>query len=138
MHFSTATLATLFLSSSVLAGPIWGPGHGGDDDRKNKEGKGWDNDKDKDRYKEYDFSQFKNVYTVKAYPDQVVSGQGTAAVPAPGEPGAKGFFKFGINVHKNTICYVSSSIKHLASILIRQLGLTCRLGMGSRASCCQV
>ncbi|KAK7187821.1 hypothetical protein DPSP01_010865 [Paraphaeosphaeria sporulosa] len=47
----------------------------------------------------FDFDAF---YIVKATPDQVIN---TTQTPAPGQPGAKGLFKYGINVAENTICY---------------------------------
>jgi hypothetical protein len=53
--------------------------------------------------------QFDKTFVVEAYPDQVVSGQGSAAKPAPGEAGAMGIYLFGVNVKENVICYVWSS-----------------------------
>ena len=50
---------------------------------------------------------FDAEYYVKATPDEVIS---TAGAPTPGQPGAKGIFKYGINVAENTICYVSSHV----------------------------
>jgi hypothetical protein len=47
---------------------------------------------------------FDTEYYVKATPDQVIA---TSGAPAPGQPGAKGIYKYGINVAENTICYVS-------------------------------
>ncbi|PSN62260.1 hypothetical protein BS50DRAFT_638813 [Corynespora cassiicola Philippines] len=45
--------------------------------------------------------QFDKTITVKADPNQVRNG----TTPVPGQEGAKGVFKFGINVADNTICY---------------------------------
>merc|ERR1712137_1458652 len=45
---------------------------------------------------------FDAEYVVKATPDQVIA---TTGLPAPGQPGARGIFKYGINVAENTICY---------------------------------
>ncbi|KAF2730020.1 hypothetical protein EJ04DRAFT_501294 [Polyplosphaeria fusca] len=44
---------------------------------------------------------FDATYAVKATPDQVRNG----TTPVPGQPGAKGLFKYGVNVAENTICY---------------------------------
>lgn len=45
---------------------------------------------------------FDAEYVIKATPDQVVANSGD---PAPGQPGARGLFKYGINIAENTICY---------------------------------
>lgn len=50
---------------------------------------------------------FDAEYIVKATPDQVIN---TNQVPEPGQPGAKGLFKYGINIADNTICYVSDPL----------------------------
>lgn len=63
-------------------------------DRKHKDDK-----YKKDKYKKHYFDA---EYTVYATPDQVVNN---VSVSTPGQPGAKGVFKYGINVEKNTICY---------------------------------
>jgi hypothetical protein len=69
-----------------------------DDDWKSK----WNNDEWKKSEKLFYFDA---EYYVKATPDQVIA---TTGAPAPGQPGAKGIFKYGINVAENTICYVSA------------------------------
>jgi len=46
--------------------------------------------------------EFTSVYKVVATPDQVING----TVVTPGEPGAIGYFNFGINSYLDTICYV--------------------------------
>ena len=61
----------------------------------------WEND---DWKKDENLFYFDAEYYVKATPDQVIASDGT---PAPGQPGAKGIFKYGINIEENTICYVS-------------------------------
>ena len=45
---------------------------------------------------------FDAQYTVKATPEQVIASTGEAA---PGQPGAVGLFRYGINIAQNTICY---------------------------------
>ncbi|EMD94849.1 hypothetical protein COCHEDRAFT_42265, partial [Bipolaris maydis C5] len=45
---------------------------------------------------------FDTEYVVKATPDQVIANSG---VPTPGEHGARGLFKYGINIAENVICY---------------------------------
>ncbi|CAI6289478.1 unnamed protein product [Periconia digitata] len=102
MHFSVSALVVIALSSSVLATPIWGKGWGGSEDSKYKDIKKYGGHSEQ---KYNSMFYFDKTYTVKAYPDQVVSGNGSAATPAPGEHGAKGLFKFGINVAENVICY---------------------------------
>jgi hypothetical protein len=85
MHFSTPALVTVLTAAVVSASPILGWKH----DIGN-----WKND--------VQVFSFDQTYAVKATPSQVRNG--TTAVP--GQPGAKGLFKFGINVKENTICYV--------------------------------
>jgi len=46
---------------------------------------------------------FTSVYHVVATPDQVVNG----TTPTPGEPGAIGYYNYGINSELDVICYVS-------------------------------
>jgi hypothetical protein len=47
--------------------------------------------------------QFSSTYKVVATPDQVING----TTATPGEPGAIGYFNYGINSELNVICYVS-------------------------------
>ena len=49
---------------------------------------------------------FTSVYHVVATPDQVINGTKST----PGEPGAIGYFNYGINVDLDVICYVSTQI----------------------------
>ncbi|KAJ4303068.1 hypothetical protein N0V90_001959 [Kalmusia sp. IMI 367209] len=99
MHFSSFALTAL-LASTAVASPTWG-------------GEGWKKDWNKkwtDKWNKHDYKNekvfsFDKTFVVKAVPKQVIAGQGAAAAPSPGEPGAKGLFKFGINVADNTICY---------------------------------
>ena len=59
----------------------------------------WQDDKWKHDEKLFYFDA---EYYVKATPDQVIANNGTAV---PGQPGARGIFKYGINVPENTICF---------------------------------
>ena len=102
MHFST-TLLALFPLSVAVGSPV--PGKYGLDLgswKKDWEHK-WGNNEWKNDKKVF---YFKDTYAVKADPSQVRNG--TTSVP--GQPGAKGFFKYGINVEENTICYVSRTV----------------------------
>lgn len=102
MKFTLATIA--LLASSAIATP-WGKG-GWDYDHHNWNGK---NDKECDKkYEDKMIFDFDYVYKVVATPDQVRNG----TTPAPGQPGAVGYYNFGINVAANTICYVSHSRPH--------------------------
>lgn len=47
---------------------------------------------------------FSSVYKVVATPDQVING----TTVTPGEPGAIGYYNYGINAELNVICYVSN------------------------------
>jgi hypothetical protein len=47
---------------------------------------------------------FTSTYNVVATPGEVVGSDGK---PAPGQPGAVGYFNYGINSYLDTICYVS-------------------------------
>lgn len=94
MHFSTPTFVTLLAATLVVAAPT---------------NKDYDNKKTqleagkKDLNEKWDAKPFDATYIVKATPDQVIN---TTQTPAPGQPGAKGIFKYGINIAENTICYV--------------------------------
>ncbi|KAF8458582.1 hypothetical protein BDZ91DRAFT_497710 [Kalaharituber pfeilii] len=46
--------------------------------------------------------EFTSTYTIFAQPENVVNANNTQVV---GEPGAVGFFHYGINSHENVICY---------------------------------
>jgi hypothetical protein len=66
----------------------------------------WNNKWHSDEWKKTEkLFYFDAEYIVKATPDQVIANDGT---PTPGQPDAKGIFKYGINVAENTICYVRS------------------------------
>jgi hypothetical protein len=60
------------------------------------------NSHDKKWWKKEKLFYFDAEYVVKATPDQVIANTGA---PTPGEPGARGLFKYGINIAENTICY---------------------------------
>jgi hypothetical protein len=48
--------------------------------------------------------EFTSTYHVIATPQQVFNG--TPAVSTPGQPGAIGYYNYGINSHLDVICYV--------------------------------
>jgi hypothetical protein len=54
---------------------------------------------------------FSSVYHVVATPDQVING----TTSTPGEPGAIGYFNYGINVELDVICYVSTQYQDCGS-----------------------
>jgi hypothetical protein len=58
------------------------------------------------KWAEWDNSpfHFSSVYKVVATPDQVING----TTVTPGEPGAIGYYNYGINSELNVICYVST------------------------------
>jgi hypothetical protein len=108
MHF-TAPLVLLGAALAVAAptaepsnpkGPLSNVKSYIKDCKKDLENK-W-NQKNDDWKKNEKIFYFDAEYIIKATPDQVINPQ---QVPAPGEPGAKGLFKYGINIADNTICY---------------------------------
>ena len=101
MHLTTPALIAIFsvTFASSSPTPILSTLHGWKKDWENK----WKNDNWKSHEKIFYFDK---TYHIKATPDQVIS---TTGQPTPGQPGAKGIFKFGINVAENTICYVRLS-----------------------------
>ena len=87
-NFITAALFVAF--SSLVAGvPTWG------DWKKKPEGH-WNGKHDSP----FDFT---SVIKVVATPDQVING----TTPTPGQPGAIGYYNFGLKSDENVICYVS-------------------------------
>ncbi|KAH5649628.1 hypothetical protein HBI51_095100 [Parastagonospora nodorum] len=108
MHFSAATLLAV-LSAVAVAAPTAEPGRDQQPKQYNKEKYNkdckedwehkWENN---DWKKDEKLFYYDAEYYVKATPDQVIANSGA---PAPGQPGAKGIFKYGINVAENTICY---------------------------------
>jgi hypothetical protein len=118
MHFSVAAFAALLSATIVVAAPAASP-EPINIGQKLAEKKQYIKDCKKDF--EYKWSHddwkkseklfyFDAEYVVKATPDQVIA---TDQTPAPGQPGAKGIFKYGINIAENTICYVRISPVHL-------------------------
>jgi hypothetical protein len=112
MYFTAPALLALLSATVAVAAPA---AHKGDDkpyynkDKYNKDcqddwEKKWKNDEWK---KDENLFYYNAEYYVKATPDQVIS---QAGAPVPGQPGAKGIFKYGINVAENTICYVSQHV----------------------------
>jgi hypothetical protein len=110
MHFTAPALIAILSAAVAVAAPT-----AGKDDHKpsyhNREKyqkdcdqdweKKWKND---DWKKDEKLFYYTSEYYAKATPDQVISNAGA---PSPGQPGAKGIFKYGINAAENTICYVS-------------------------------
>lgn len=108
MHFTAPTILAVLSATVAVAAPTAGadghkpqynPEKYSKDCDKDWEHK-WEND---DWKKDENLFYFDAEYYVKATPDQVIANDGK---PAPGQPGAKGIFKYGINVAENTICYV--------------------------------
>ncbi|CAG5143028.1 uncharacterized protein ALTATR162_LOCUS1270 [Alternaria atra] len=100
MHFTTPALLALISTPLAFAAPS-----GGKRDYKTDCKKDWDakwNSHDNSWKKNEKLFYFDAEYVVKATPDQVIASTGA---PAPGQPGAKGLFKYGINIAENTICY---------------------------------
>ncbi|KAJ4373274.1 hypothetical protein N0V83_003568 [Neocucurbitaria cava] len=101
MHLTTPTILALLSATLAIAAPTADKGHG---DKYQKDcKKDWDNKWKNDDWKKNEkLFYFDAEYVVKATPDEVIS---TAGAPTPGQPGAKGIFKYGINIAENTICY---------------------------------
>ncbi|KAF2020117.1 hypothetical protein BU24DRAFT_431683 [Aaosphaeria arxii CBS 175.79] len=98
---SSLTLLVSFLTiTSVAATPITGrspqPRASLEETKRYWENKGKEHHDDNKKVFYFD-----KVFVVKATPDQVRNG----TTPAPGEPGAKGLYKLGINKEYNTVCY---------------------------------
>jgi hypothetical protein len=89
MKFIASVSAFAALSSVAIAAP-----HGGD----------WKEWKDAQSQFPFDFT---STYAVVATPDQVVNG--TASVSTPGEPGAIGYYNYGIQSDLDLICWVRLS-----------------------------
>jgi len=91
MHYLTLASALLTTFSISLAAPLaeadWSPVPE------------WQNWKKAPRSPFY----FTSTYLVTATPDQVINSTGT---PTPGQPGAIGYFNYGINSDLDVICYV--------------------------------
>lgn len=82
----SSIVATVALAGLATAAPSW--------DKWNKGGN-WN--------KAPEVFEFTSTYNVIATPDQVI---GTNGQPAPGQPGAIGYYNYGINSYLDTICYV--------------------------------
>ncbi|KAL5394341.1 hypothetical protein PMIN03_003669 [Paraphaeosphaeria minitans] len=103
MHISAPAFVALMAAALTLAAPTEpNPSHRKtslEDGKKDLSGKGKGNSNWKKHEKIFHFDA---TYIVKATPEQVIN---TTQTPAPGQPGAKGLFKYAINVAENTICY---------------------------------
>jgi hypothetical protein len=110
MHFTVPALLAVLSATAAVAAPTdsdYKPYYNKDkynkdcaDDWKSK----WESNEWKKSEKLFYFDK---EYYVKASPDEVIA---TTGIATPGQPGAKGIFKYGINVAENTICYVSSRL----------------------------
>jgi hypothetical protein len=112
MYFTTPALLALLSATVAVAAPAANKGDNKPYYNKDKYNKDCQDDWEK-KWKSDEWKKDENLfyydaeYYVKATPDQVIATDGKAT---PGQPGAKGIFKYGINVAENTICYVSSAI----------------------------
>jgi hypothetical protein len=104
MYFTTATVLALLSATLTVAAPTASADYN-PDSKKDWDSKWKNNDNSKKNnqwMKDEKLFYFDAEYIVKATPDQVITNTGARA---PGQPGAKGLFKYGINVAENTICY---------------------------------
>jgi hypothetical protein len=105
MHFTIPALLAVLSATVVVAAPTidYKPYN---KEKYNKDcAKDWKDKWESDEWKKTEsLFYFDSEYNVKAVPEEVIA---TTGVPTPGQPGAKGIFKYGINVAENTICYVS-------------------------------
>ncbi|KAL6706041.1 hypothetical protein ACN47E_006143 [Coniothyrium glycines] len=98
MHFTTPLI--LLGATLAVAAP-----HGDYKKEEYKKGckKDWDNKWENDAWeKDEKLFYFDKEFIVKATPNTIIANNGTAV---PGQPGARGIFKYGINIPENTICY---------------------------------
>ncbi|KAF2622545.1 hypothetical protein BU25DRAFT_434854 [Macroventuria anomochaeta] len=105
MHFSASAFVTLLTAALAVAAPTAEPNNKYTDKKISDCKKDLDNEwnqKDNEWKKNEKAFYFDAEYIVKATPDQVIN---TTQIPTPGEPGARGLFKYGINIADNTICY---------------------------------
>jgi hypothetical protein len=110
MHFTAPTILAIFSAAVAVAAPTAGADYNKDEYNKDCDDD-WESKWKNDEWKKSEkLFYFDAEYYVKATPDQVIA---TTGVPAPGQPGAKGIFKYGINIEENTICYVSSHSANL-------------------------
>ncbi|KAK3621700.1 hypothetical protein LTR56_022464 [Elasticomyces elasticus] len=95
MKTTAFAASCLALISVVTANPIFS---GGKKINAWKGGKDWKSKDIKDALKP---AFFTSTYQIITTPDQVING----TVPTPGEPGAIGYYDFGINSKLDVICY---------------------------------
>ena len=99
MRSTTLPLLALLASPLAFAAPTPTPDYQADCKKE------WDDlwdSHDNNWWKKEKLFSFDAEYVIKATPDQVIANGGS---PAPGQPGARGLFKYGINIAENTICY---------------------------------
>ena len=99
MHFTASALIALLTTPLARTAPTAVSDYK-ESCKKNLD-KLW-NSQDKFWWKKEKTFYFDVEYVIKASPDQVIANSG---VPTPGESGARGLFKYGINIAENTICY---------------------------------
>lgn len=105
MHFTAPAVLALLSATFAVAAPTANPEPIVARDYKTDCKKDWEKKWEDDSWKKDEkLFYFDAEYYVKATPDQVIS---TAGVPTPGQPHAKGIFKYGINIAENTICCMS-------------------------------
>ncbi|KAK4914566.1 hypothetical protein LTR49_017259 [Elasticomyces elasticus] len=97
----TTAIATscLALISIVAGNPL--PGDNSKRDNGGYKSNGWKGGSLKDVTDILKPARFTSTFQVIATPDQVING----TVPAPGEPGAVGYYNFGINTALDVICF---------------------------------
>ncbi|KAG7529380.1 hypothetical protein FFLO_05695 [Filobasidium floriforme] len=102
-----AALALLALPALAMAAPSskrenWGKEKEHDDMHDHKEYDDHHEDKHHEKELVKGVFHFTSTYTAWAGPDQVINN---SQVAVPGEPGAYGVYKFGINADEDLICY---------------------------------
>lgn len=104
MHFTAPALLALLSATLTVAAPT--SGSHWNKDKYNKDcAEDWKQKWEDDKWRKSEkLFYFDTHFYVKATADEVIANNGTAV---PGQPGARGIFKYGINVAENTICYVS-------------------------------
>ncbi|SCZ90072.1 BZ3500_MvSof-1268-A1-R1_Chr9g10698 [Microbotryum saponariae] len=95
---TVAIFATVLPILSAFAAPV--PENDGKGKKSHDSGKGVY--KPNSQYISNGVFDFTSTYSTYATPDQVVNANST---PTPGEPGAYGWFNYGINARQEIICY---------------------------------
>jgi hypothetical protein len=102
---TTTILASILAAASVASSAPTLPKLG---EKLNLDWLNWDNlFNNKGNHKNNGPFDFTSTYQVKALGKEVIATNGN---PDPGPKDAYGIFRYGINSHLNTICYVSSPL----------------------------